>query len=812
MLLHHFKTALRNLRRHAGYAALNIIGLAIGLSCFFLIALYALDELTYDAFHFRANDIYRIVETKRSTDGKESKVASVAYRLTADATRTFNGVEAVGRLSMLGRTNIIVPDNNKTFYESYYLANNDFFKVFDFKLIEGDEKSALVAPHSVVITRETAIKYFGKIDIIGKSLILDRDSIPYKITGVLENFPTNSHLKLDLLFSEATLDYQDWYQRFVASDWSSNTFVTYLKLSGNTSSKTIASNLDQLAAKHRDNRQAGKSSFHLQPLTDIHFYSTGIEGSMDDGGNIFYVYVFALVGLFILVIACINYMNLTTARFAGRAKEIAVRKVAGALRANLVRQFLSEAFLFVIIALILSLIAVKLLIPWFNSFSGKQLALNFNTDFRVWLAIVGVTIIAGLLSGAYPALYQSRLKPLLLLKQKIADGKGNFSVRRILVVFQFSLSIIIILATIIVFKQLKYVNKKDMGFNKEQLVVIDINSGSVRRSAETIVSEYRKLKGVKNIAVSSRVPGEWKVIPEVKARFADGRLETSNYNFMAIDENFLGTFEVRILKGRNFYSSGGDSTAILLNETAAKLMNIKEASDQTITISGVSFSGNASALEQPFIARVIGIVKDFNFRSLREKVAPLILAYKKNPVHNIDYFTARVETTEMDQTIASMKNILYKIDANHLFEYNFLDKQWELFYREDEKRQTIFMVASMLAILIACFGLFGLATYAAEQRRKEIGIRKVLGATVAGIVSMLSKDFLKLVLIAATIALPAGYWFVQIWLQDFAYRVPLNVWFFVAAGLITFLIALLTISFQAIKAAVSNPVKSLRTE
>jgi putative ABC transport system permease protein len=478
--------------------------------------------------------------------------------------------------------------------------------------------------------------------------------------------------------------------------------------------------------------------------------------------------------------------------------------VAGASRRNLIGQFLSEACLVNVLALVLALVSVKILLPWFNSFTEKQLALDLQTDGRIWLGIIATIIVVGLLSGIYPALFQSGLKPLALLKSKLSPGKGSTSVRRSLVVSQFALSIIMIVATIVVYMQMKYVQNKDMGFNKEQLLVIDINSGKIRRGAETIKSEFSKLSPVKDVSVSSRVPGEWKDIPTVKVKSRNTiSSEGTDMYFLGIDDQFLKTYQIKLVKGRNFESGGiADSSSVMVNETAAKQLGIADPSEQLIEIPG----------DQPFTARVVGIVKDFNFKSLRESMAPMLLAFQKNPIQSIDYFTARVETNDIDQTLKQMNAILHSVDQDHLLEYHFLDNQWDRFYREDKIRETIFFIVSVLTILIACLGLFGLATYAAEQRVKEIGIRKVLGASVTNIVAMLSKDFLKLVIISTVLAFPVAWWAMNDWLQDFAYHITISWWVFLAAGCIAVLIALITISFRAIKAASANPVKSLRTE
>src|SRR5688572_7947380 len=774
MIKHYFKIVLRNLWRNKTYSFINIFGLTLGLICFLLIALYVFDELTYDSFHKNAGNTYRVVETRISPEGKESKVAAVGYKIAEQSPVSIPEVKKAARFTALGRTNVSDPALTHSFYESCSVANPEYLQAFDFRLIEGNRTTALTAPRSVILTEETAKKIFGVSSVVGRTLKTDTDSLPYTITGILQNFPSNSHISFNLLFSESSISNQR-YKDFISADWNSNNYTTYLMLDKEADAEKATQKLSQLIAANRNSNSKAKSSFSLQPLTAIHFRSAGIEGTAAERkGNLSYIYVFSIVALFVLLIACINYMNLTTARFANRGKEIAVRKVTGALRSNLVGQFLSEALLMAIIALVLSLVATKLLLPAFNSFTQKQLQLGLTTDPRIWFGIVATVLIVGLFAGAYPALFQSRLKPLLLLKNKIQQSKGQLSLRKGLVVFQFFLSIIMIVSTIVVFMQMKYVDTADMGFNKEQLLVIDINSGAVRRGAETIKTEYAKVAAVKSVSVTSRVPGEWKIIPKVKAKMQGSNDLENDMFLIAADDQFLKTFEVSLINGRNFSTSQADSSAIMINESAAKMLGIKEPSEQLIEIPSVDFNGNVSNLGQPFRARVVGITKDFNFRSLREKVAPLILAYRSNPVHNIDYFTVRLTTGNVEQTLKQLEEILHKVDANHLFEYNFLDKQWDNFYRDDQKRQIIFLVIAALTIL--------------------------------------SKDFIKLVLIASVLAIPVAWWLMNSWLSDFAYRTKIYWWVFVLAGALALFVALFTVGLKALKAAIANPVKSLRTE
>jgi putative ABC transport system permease protein len=813
MIQNYFKTAWRNMMKHTSFSFINVIGLTIGLTSFLLIALYIFDELTFDSFHKNANSIYRVVDNKIAEKGKETRIAGAGYQVSERSGADFPEIKEVVRIATFGRANVSTAENTNAFYEDYTFGNRPVLTSFDFNLLQGDRKSALAAPFSVVVTEETAQKLFNSVNVLGKIIKVDRDSTPFKITGVLKNFPANSSISFNLLFAEASIT-GDNFKNFVKSDWNSDAFSTYLLLNDKTDPRKLETKIDRLVAENSTTENKVKQSFVLQPLKDIHFYSSGIEGNPGNTGNITYIYIFSIVALFVLLIACINYMNLTTARFTSRTKEIAVRKVAGASQKNLAGQFLSEAFLITMMAFIVALVLTGILLPAFNAFTEKQLTLDLQTDYRIWLGIVLIVTLVSLLSGLYPAIFQARLKPLLLLKNKTNIGKGNISLRRSLVVFQFTLSIVMIVATIVVYQQMQYINTKDMGFKKDQLVVVDINSGKVRRGANTIKNEFEKIPGIKEVSVSSRVPGEWKNLPRVEIKKSGSAISKGNDAFfIGVDDAFLKTYQVALVNGRNFIAGSlADSSSAIINETAAKILGITEPAGQSIEIPAVSFRGDFSSLDNPFKASVIGIVKDFNFQSLHEPLAPMVLAFQNNPIQSIDYFTAKVSTGDVSATLKQMEGVLHGIDQKHLFEYHFLDKQWDLFYREDRIRQTIFIVMAILAIVIACLGLFGLATYAAEQRIKEIGIRKVLGASVQGIVMMLSKDFLKLVMIAAVIAFPVAWFTMNKWLQDFAYRINIQWWVFVLALLLAGFIAFVTISFQAIKAALANPVKSLRTE
>lgn len=529
-----------------------------------------------------------------------------------------------------------------------------------------------------------------------------------------------------------------------------------------------------------------------------------------------YIKIFSFIAFFLLLIAGINYINLTTAKASGRLKEIGVRKTIGALKSNLFRQFLFESLLITFISFILSILVANLILPAFNQFTNKQLSLGFSTDYRIWLYAIGFAAIAGLLSGSYPALMLSGFRPVLLLKGMNLQNKSGLSLRKGLVVFQFTVSIIMIIATIVLYMQVKYLNTSDLGFNKDLMVVIDVNTQKARSNFEAVKTEMAKIPTVKGVSVTSRVPGEWKSFHTIKIKDAGNPNESKVAYVIGADKDFLKTYAIKLLNGRNF-DSPSDSSGIIINETAAKMLGITAAAGQTVDIPELSENGdgNFTPLNENHISfkpGVIGIVKDFHFQSLRDKIEPMVLCYNQNPIQVIDYYSAKISPVNIQSTLDKLKEVMVKNDANDPFEYHFLNDQLALFYIEDGRRQTIIIWAALSTIFIACLGLFGLATYAAEQRIKEIGVRKVLGASVYNLASLLSKDFLKLVLIANGIAFPVAWWAVSKWLQEYAYHIDVQWWVFAAAGISACAIALITISYQAIKAAMANPVKSLRTE
>lgn len=820
MLRNYLKIAFRTLSRNKLYTVLNVSGLTFGITCFLLIGLYLFDELTFDQQHSKATRIYRAIQHKK-TPTEDLTIAASSYKVAEESKQRVSEIENSARINRIGRANLTNLENKNTFQETIAFGSPGLLEMFDFEAVDGDSKSGLNEPNSIIIVEELAQRLFNTTQVVGKTLDFEFGlGKALKITAVLKNHPRNSSFDFNSIVSEATISHDDEFASWT-SDWNSQNFTTYFLLKDKASSDVAARKITDLLNANSKLESGTSIRYSLQPLADIHLYSKDIVDGARNGnveamsqGVLLYIKIFAIIALFVLLIACINYMNLTTARAANRSKEIGVRKASGAFQRHLIYQFLTESMVVTTLSFLLAVGLVNVLLPGFNTFSNKDLSLGFHSDYRIWTLILLALVITGLLSGSYPAFLLSRYSPLLLLKNLKQQNKGDWTFRKGLVVFQFTVSVVMMVATIVIFQQVRYANNKHLGFNKELLVVVDINSGEVRASAETIKTEFSKIPTVKSVAVTSRVPGEWKIIPTVKIR-PEGNTNThQNAYLIGADENFAKTFEVQLVNGRNF-AGMSDSTSVLLNETAARLLGITEASAQVVDIPSRAMGGSYRPLNeanQPFKAKVIGIVKDFHFQSLREKIAPMVLAYQKNPVHSIDYFTTRIEGRDIPATLARMGDVLTEIDPTHLLEYHFLDEQLARFYAEDQRRETLLIWVALATIFIACLGLFGLATYAAEQRIKEIGVRKVLGASVLNLTALLSKDFLKLVLIANGIAFPLAWWATSRWLQEFAYHIDVEWWVFVVAGISALAIALATVCYQAIKAALMNPVKSLRSE
>jgi putative ABC transport system permease protein len=816
MVQSYLKTGWRNLWRSKLHSTLNITGLAFGMVCFLLIALYVFDELTFDQQHTNASRIYRVIEHMNS-NGDVTAIAAAGFKLAEESKHSIPEVENTTRMQRQGRANLVDPENPVNFQEDVTVVNETFLEIFDFPLLEGDRRTALKEPASIVVNEDLAMRIFGRTDVMGKNLQFSHMTIPMKITGILKNHPPNSSFTFNSLMSESTGYGSEFFKEAMASDWASLSFSVYALLRPESNPDSVAGKMTRLVLSNIKLDDGTKLSYGLQSLKDLHLKSAGIEDGARNSnvvgipqGNPLYIKIFSIAAVFVLLIAGINYTNLTTARASGRMKEIGVRKAIGAMRGNLVGQFLFESWLTTAIAFVFAIMLTYLVLPPFNAFANKQLSLT-DVGYVFWMYATAAIVIITLISGSYAAFLLSRLRPASLLKGMKIQSLGDMSVRKGLVVFQFTISIVMIIGTIVLLLQVNYLNSADLGFNKDMMVVIDVNTGAARSKFASIKDQISKIASVRSVSVSSRVPGEWKEIRMVKVRPEGSNDRPGTSYLIGADKDFLETYELTLLQGRNL-AEAYDSLNIVINEAAAKMLKVSEPTSQAVDISEV-FRGNAfRTLDAPIKMRVIGIVKDFHFQSLRDKIEPLFLAYNQNPIHVIDYYSVRIAPTDIQATLDKLKAIMVATDPKEPFEYHFLDDQLALFYVEDERRQTLLGWTAAATILIACLGLFGLATYATEQRVKEIGVRKVLGASVMSLVALLSRDFLKLVLIAGIIAIPVAWWATSRWLEEYAYHIQVEWWVYLLAGVLAAGIALATISYQALKSAVSNPVNSLRSE
>ncbi len=811
MLRNYFVIAVRGLRKHPAYTAINIFGLAIGLACCLLLMFYVQDELSADGFHADGDRIYRVVETHASADEGELQFASSPGPVGPALKETFADVEEAVRVFSLFRPSI--RRGPVAFYEAdYVITEPGFFDLFDFEVLRGDAPRSLVEPGFVVLTESAARKYFGEEDPMGQTI--EVSSLGDMTVGaILRDPPRNSHLDFSMLFSVATVDraFSGWAR--YSADWQSNDrpFTTYVKLAAGASVASVAGRLPSLYAPHYDDQNPGPIATRLQPLSDVYFGSDEMIMSFGTRhGERSYLYIFSAIALFIVVIACINYMNLATARSMRRAREVGLRKTIGAFRSQLVTQFLGEAILTALAAMVLALVLANFALPAFNSLAGKSFGLDVLQNGPMIVMLLVLVVVVGAIAGSYPALFLARVRPAQVLKGAAHGSRNTSRLRRGLVVAQFTLSIGMIIVTLVASDQLDYIRSKSLGFDETQKVVFDINSGSVRRNADVIRSAFLENAAVNSVSVTSRVPGDWKEINEISV-LPEGRTDVQGATFIGVDAEFLPTFDVTLASGRNFDASrGADSAGVLINETAARAFGFTDPVGRRIRVPSSAIGATVSDIQ--FEATVIGVVEDFHFRSLHESIRPLVLGWISTPITGSDYITASVATTDLPGTIAALSAVVAGIDPASPVEYNFLDQRIQDFYTQDRRVGRLFTVSAGLAILVACLGLFGLAAFTAEQRTKEIGVRKVLGASVGGIVALLSADFLKLIGLAFVVAAPLALFAMQRWLEDFAYRAPISWSTFVLAALLALGVALLTVSYQSIKAAVADPVRSLRYE
>lgn len=793
MLRNYFKTAFRNLWKHRVFSFINLTGLAVGMAACFLIYLYVSFELSYDTFHSKADRIYRVVcDIKTPTE--VINAGGPSWAVPPNAKDEFPEVEAFVRLAP---DNLLVRKGNIKFQEDNVMwADSAFFKVFDFKLLKGNPHTALTEPLSVVLSETAAKKYFNNSDPIGQTLLITSDGFAARVTGIMKDIPENSQIKTDLVLSMSTI--MKKFDQDLDKQWGNYGAQAYLLLRSGTNARALEKKFPAFLEK-RNGTEMKKSQMYatlfLEPLKDVYLRSTR-NGSKT--GNINNVYVFSVIAIFVLLIACFNFINLTTARSVERAKEVGIRKVVGALKTQLAAQFIGESVMLCLIAFILAIGLAALFLPSFNMLAGKTISHGVFSNMRYILLLFLAAVGIGLLAGIYPALVLSSFNSVTVLKGRFATGAKGILLRKGLVTAQFSISIALIIATIIVYTQMKYMRSQDLGFNKDQMMVIDTNGDKAKEAFRQAVAG---IPNVVSTAMSGSVPGGGNPGAYSQIENKKGEMQIANLDLYFVDWDYIPQYQIKMVAGRAFSRDFGSDTtqAMILNEAAVKMFGYSSPQQAV----GRRFSQWGRE------GKIIGVMKDFHFRALQQVIKPLSMRIEPN---GCSLVSVKVSGGNLPATIKAIENKWKTLIPNRPFSYFFMDEFFDKQYKGEEKFGKLFLNFAVLAIFISCLGLLGLASYSTMQRTKEIGIRKVLGASVSGIVNLLSKDFLKLVLISFFIAAPIAWYFMDRWLRDFAYRVNIGWWVFVLAGVTAMAIALLTVSFQAIKAAVANPVKSLRTE
>jgi len=792
MFRNYLKIAFRNLLRRKLYSLINVLGLALGMACCLLIILFIQDELSYDRFHEKAEQIYRVAKIEKRNEGVVNYplvFPVVAPKLQQDFPEVLNAVRFDPQLSVL------VSRENKQFLEQrFFYADSSVFDVFTFPLIKGDPKIALKEPYTLILTEEMAEKYFGSEDPLGQTLSIDNRH-DYKITGVLKNIPHNSHMKFDFLASMATEEAENpRYGKLWA--WSC---YTYLLLPRDYSPSELEKKFPDFILRNRNEQAAKAWTFYLQPLTKIHLHSNlGYE--IEPNSDIKHIYIFSGIGFFILLIACINFMNLATARSSNRAKEVGVRKVLGADRSQLAKQFLGESLVFSFIALPLAVAVVEIVLPAFNALTNKAVTLSSLSHQAASLGLIGVVLLVGIISGSYPAFFLSAFHPSEVLRGKLRAGVKSSFFRRILVVVQFAISIVLIVGTVIIYSQLDFIRNKKLGFDKEHVVVVRIEEPEMQKRYEPFRQDLLQNPGIVSVAGSTCFPG---INPNLSPFVPEGAedKEPLKLRHVLVDYDFIRTFGIEVKEGRDFSRDFQTDAkqAFVINESAAQEFGWETSAGKKLTDLDLG-SGY-----------VIGVVKDFHFRSKHQKIEPLILSIRPDERY-IYFISVKYDQANAREILSFLQKKWKEYSPDRPLDYFFLDENFDKLYRAEERLSQIFSVFSFLAIFIACLGLFGLASFTAEQRTKEIGIRKTLGASAANIVLLLSKEFTKWVIVANALAWPLAYFAMNRWLQNFAYRISIGLWmFFLGAGL-ALAIAFFTISFQTVRAALANPIDALRYE
>jgi putative ABC transport system permease protein len=803
MFVHNIKTAIRNLLKNKGFTLLNLLGLTLGISTCLLILFYVVDELSFDSYNLKSDRIFRInTDLKFNNTFTSRAIAApvVASKMMKDFPEVEKATRILPDIELVKKGEEVVSENNIA------LCDANIFDVFTLPLLFGNPKTALKDHTNIVISESIARKYFDKVNVLGQTMTCMGDSnstVDYKVSGVMKDIPPNSHFHFDMLLLMPDNDISR--NENVAALYS---FRTYLLLNPGTDYKKLEAkfpsflraNLGFYDAMIRDGNYMG---MNLTPLKEIHLYSNRTD-ELGKNSNIQYVKIFSTSALLILFIAGFNFMNLSTARSLNRAREVGIRKVLGSSRSSLIVQFLTESFLLTIIGCVMALFLTWLLLPWFNQLSGKQIAVGSRMLPWLFSAIGGFIIIIGLLAGSYPAFFLSAFQPIQVLKNKLFVGSGSGSLRNALIILQFSVSVCLIASTLIIYSQLNYIHNKNIGFNRDLVLVIKNMNSLTGNIAARMKREAKQLPGVMDATLSSFLPignRRWE-------NFVNGNEKEIQTQFWPVDEDYLSTMGMQILKGRNFSRQfPTDSNAVLINETAVRML---------------AFAGNDPLGKDILYGKdkhfhVVGVIRDFNFNSLRENVTPTLFMMlngwsTKEEGDGADNLSIKIKPEKITSVLARVESFWKSSGVKRSFEYSFMDDDFNELYKGEQQMVKIFVSFTMLAIIIACLGLFGLAAYAAEQRNKEISIRKVLGASISSVVALLSQNFIKLIAIAILIAIPVSWLIMQKWLEGFAFRISIPLWTFVMAGFSSIIVAFLTISSQSVKAAIRNPIDGLRSE
>ena len=790
MLRNYFNVALRNLLRNKSASLIKIISLSVGMICFSIISLFIYHELSYDRFHENPEQVFRVVKDFVNNDGSRIPDATTPPAFGPAIQKDLPEVAYTTRLfPNWGRKYLIQYDDIRSYEEGVVRIDSSFFDVFSFPFVKGEKKTAMANPNFIILTESTSKRIFGDGDPMGKALKIDisRDGTDFFVTGVIKDVPENSHFMFDFLISLRTFD-NPLDDNPLANNWGFYNFYTYVRLNSEADSQAFQSKLQGVFKKYNPDN---KNECYAQPLTDIHLKSD-LKWELSTNGDYSYIRILAIIALFTIILAAINYINLVTAQSARRAKEVGIRKASGAVRSSLVKQFLFESLIMVIVATVVSIAVVESILPQFKNLFNTTLSFFDAGSINVLWMVTGAGLVTGLLSGLYPAFYLSSFQPVKVLRGKVTGFGGDTFLRKGLVTFQFIISTILIIGTLVISSQINFVRNKKLGFSKENIMIIH-NAGGLQ-NRQSLLTEIKKSSSVKNAGAADGVFGglNWTTTAQAK-----GQEKSLLLNLLSTDYDFLDVMGVNLREGRNFSrNTQADSSAIILNETAVKQLGIKDVIGSQVTTGGDPYT-------------VIGVIDDFHFSSFHEPIKPFGFFLIEPRVNKL---FVKIQGDNMIESIAEIQKIWTTLVPERPFEFTFQDEQVSKLYASEVKFQKLFSNFTLVAILIACLGLFGLSAYTAQQRTKEIGIRKVLGASVLGVTRLLSKEFLKLVLLAVAVSIPIAWYAMNEWLQNFAYHVDLNAWTFVVAGLVAVLIALFTVSFQSIKAALANPVNSLRSE